>query len=284
MVVQKGVTGMGYKIGFAIGKENEEKQEDEVKMERLPGEKKTVKKSVVQVKFDGYGRALAYYNDSFDLQVGDLVFVDGKLCGKQGVVTEVNYNFKIKLSEYQKVVSVADTEVKGNLYFAGSHFVAFEKSVLPREKVKAWFMPPENEEEYVSGTDDTSFFLENLQEMNVRQPIAERGHEYYRQNRVRYICIDGTEGYAVVEGENHYEVEFTYDQGEISGLTCNCLCSYTCKHEVATMLQLKETLGYITEKYEAEYEESGYFAAICKTTLFRYAMDGEKKGCLRLGE
>ena len=143
MVVQKGVTGMGYKIGFVFGKENEEKQEDEVKMERLPGEKKTVKKSVVQVKFDGYGRALAYYNDSFDLQVGDLVFVDGKLCGKQGVVTEVNYNFKIKLSEYQKVVSVADTEVKGNLYFAGSHFVAFEKSVLPREKVKDWFMPPE---------------------------------------------------------------------------------------------------------------------------------------------
>ena len=49
------------------------------------------------------------------------------------------------------------------------------------------------------------------------------------------------------------------------------------------MLQLKETLGYITEKYEEEYEESGYFAAICKTTLFRYAMDGEKKGCMRLG-
>lgn len=49
------------------------------------------------------------------------------------------------------------------------------------------------------GNDDTSFLLENLQEMNVNQSIAERGHEYYRQNRVRYFCIDSTEGYAIVE-------------------------------------------------------------------------------------
>ena len=58
------------------------------------------KKSVVQVYFPSRGMNLAYYNDSFDLKVGDLVYVDGKLEGHRGQVTEVNYSFKIKLSDY----------------------------------------------------------------------------------------------------------------------------------------------------------------------------------------
>ena len=37
------------------------------------------RKSVVQVSFPGRGGALAYYNDQFDLKVGDRVYVEGKL-------------------------------------------------------------------------------------------------------------------------------------------------------------------------------------------------------------
>ena len=39
------------------------------------------------------------YNDLFDLHPGDLVYVDGKLEGHRGRVTDVNYNFKIKVSD-----------------------------------------------------------------------------------------------------------------------------------------------------------------------------------------
>ena len=35
------------------------------------------KKSLVQVYFPKRGMNLSYYNDQFDLQVGDTVFVDG---------------------------------------------------------------------------------------------------------------------------------------------------------------------------------------------------------------
>ena len=51
------------------------------------------------------GMGWAYYNDSFDLKVGDFVYVEGKLEGYRGQVTEVNYSFKIKPSDYKKVIA-----------------------------------------------------------------------------------------------------------------------------------------------------------------------------------
>ena len=93
------------------------------------------RKSVVQVYFPDRDRSYSYYNDQFDLQCGDIVFVEGKLEGVRGRVTEVNYNFKIKLSDYKRVIAVADTNVTGQFYMAGSHFVTFESDMLPSNKV-----------------------------------------------------------------------------------------------------------------------------------------------------
>ena len=138
------------------------------------------RKSVVQVRFPGKGMALSYYNDLFDLRVGDLVYVDGKLEGLLGRVTDVNYNFKIKISEYKKVIAVIDTEVHGQFFAAGSHFISFDPSALPKEQISMWFKAPAKEDdEYVSGSDDTSFRLDDLKGMNITSAIADRGHEYY---------------------------------------------------------------------------------------------------------
>ena len=52
------------------------------------------KKSVVQVCFAARNRTLAYYNDQFDLRPGDIVYVDGKLAGLRGQVTEVCITLK----------------------------------------------------------------------------------------------------------------------------------------------------------------------------------------------
>ena len=114
--------------------------------------------------------------------------------------------------------------------------------------------------------------------MKISAAIAERGHDYYMENRVRYISIDGTKGYAIVEGSEPYEVEFEYRNGEISQLVCSCFCSYSCKHEFAAMLQLKETLEMIEKHYAAQYDETGYFAAVNKGTLFAFAIDGKEAG------
>lgn len=69
------------------------------------------RKSLVQVRFPGKGMALTYFNDLFDLKVGDLVYVDGKLEGQLGCITDISYNFKIKISDYKKVIAVVDTTV-----------------------------------------------------------------------------------------------------------------------------------------------------------------------------
>ena len=241
------------------------------------------RKSLVQVRFSGKGMALTYYNDLFDLKVGDRVYVDGKLEGLLGRVTQISYNFKIKASDYQKVIAVVDTDVSGRFHMAGSHFVTFDMASLPVSKVKLWFNPPEKEEdEYISNADDSSFWLSDLKEMKISSAIAERGQNYYLENRVCYLCLDGTKGFAIVEGSEAYTVEFRYQNGEISQLICDCPCACTCKHEFAAMLQLRETLGLIEKHYAAEYAATGCFAAVAKGTLFSFAIDSKETGSFTL--
>ena len=258
-------------INFAIEEGNLQKQKTE----------KTVRKCLVDVYFGNIGRTYTYFNDQFELKVGDVVFVDGKLEGERGRVAKINYSFKIKLSDYKRVIAVADTEVHGELFFAGSHFVSFDPQVIPAEKIRTWFRPPVKEdEEFIAGTDGESFELEGLKGMKINDTIFERGKDYYIENHVKYICLDGNRGYAIVSGSEAYEVEFEYTEGKISNLLCNCFCNYNCKHEVAAMLQLQELLGITEKNYAEQYERSGYFAAILKGVFFSIVVDGHQKGSI----
>ena len=271
---------MSFKIGFTA-----ENNEDSLQEEAYTASQQTEapRKSVVQVYFEGRNTTLTYYNDRFDLHCGDTVFVDGKLEGIRGRIIKVNYNFKIKLSDYKRVIAVADTTVSGQFFNAGSQFLTFDRNAIPGSKVITWFRAPVKEEdEFVSSSDDTSFLLEKPESMDISPVIAERGVDYFIMGKVRYISIDGTKGYAIVEGGDGYEVEFDYRNGEISRLVCSCFCSYNCKHEFAAMLQLKETLEFIDKHYRDEYERTGYFAAINRMTLLRFAFDGKETGSFML--
>ena len=266
---------MAFKIGFSV--ETEKKLENEF----IPGASKrtTPKKSVVRVFFPQKNTTLSYYNELFDLRAGDLVYVDGKLEGLQGRVIEISYNFKIKLSDYRRVIALVDTDVSGDFYVAGSHCVSFDRKTLPYEKALLWFKAPgKDDDEIVSENDDFSFCLNDLSGMKIKSEVAERGHEYYIDNRVRYLCIDGHKGHAVVLGSEAYEVDFDYHDGEISNLTCDCFCTYRCKHDFAAILQLRETLEYIEKNYSSKYKETGYFAAINKADLFINAIDNKETG------
>ena len=281
MLKRKGkVKSMAFKIGFAAERSAENQNEIKCISE---SDVPAVRKSVVEVKFPGHSMALAYYNDMFDLKRGDLVYVDGKLEGIPGRVVDVNYNFKIKVSDYKRVIFVVDTDVRGQFFMAGSHFVTFDRDAIPNKKVVTWFKAPAKEEEvFVSGSDDTEFLLDDLSGMKIGSEIAKRGRDYYLENKVIYISIDGDKGYAIVEGGEVYEVEFEYRDGRIRGLVCSCFCSYNCKHEFAAMLQLSETLQLISENYKEEYERTAYFAAINKGVLFAFSIEGKDKGSFTL--
>ena len=267
---------MKFPIGFAFNDESKK-----VEMEPLVQQATVPVKSLVQVYFPERNQTLTYFNDQFDLKRGDFVFADGKLEGIRGIVREVNKNFKIKVADYKKVISVADTNVSGQMYMAGSHFVSFDATVLPYEKIRTWYLPPvKPEDEYETGNDDSVIVLDKLGDMKVSQAVWERGREYYMDNHVRYICVDAGHGRAIVEGERAYEVEFDFTDGEIRNLICSCSGGYTCKHEVAAMMQLRETLELI-EKHYADLHH-GYIAAIVKGDLFRFSIDSKESGSFRI--
>lgn len=264
---------MAAKIGF-VSNRSEDVNAAAPLETRKP--RRAPRKSVVRVKFGECGMALSYYNDRFDLACGDMVYVEGTRQGNLGCVVEVNYNFKIKLSEYKRVVAVVDTEVHGRFYMEGAYCLSFDRKALPNEQVLSWFKAPMDEEvEYASSNDGSSYALEDLNAMNFNPTIAERGEDYCQSDRVKYLSLNGACGYAIVQGGSAYELEFEYRNGQISNLSCSCFCSFNCKHEMAMLLLLRRLLAQIEENHAEEYARSDYFAAVLTETLFSFAVAGK---------
>ena len=277
---------MAFKIGFATDNVNDTpiNIEDDLPMIQY---KSSPRQSIVKVGFIGHNTTLAYYNDQFDLHNGDVVYVDGKMEGLPGRVIDINYNFKIKLSDYRRVIALADSKVHGTFYMMLAYFISFNRYAVPRSRAATWFLAPVNEEDaYVTGSDDTDYFsLDQLGGMRVSSAIVERGFDYFITNHVQYLCLDGTDGYAIVEGSesNYYEVEFQYtSNGAVGGITCTCPCGYHCKHEYAVMLQLRELLELVETKYADEYARNNFVSIIYKNALFRYALEWKESGSISL--
>lgn len=271
------------KIGFLGKKKDMAVQPEYPDYTKKQVEKKMPRRSVVQVYFSDSGMSLAYYNDRFDLEEGDLVYVDGKLAGQLGQVTEVNYNFKINLSRYKRVIALVDTTVHGEFFMTPRYVMTFIPQTLSPSQVVRWFKaPPTEEDTFVSGSDGSSFPLDQMEELEMSSAIKGRGYNYYLDHHVKYLCLDGTRGYAIVQGTEPYEVEFQYADGQISELTCTCFCSYHCKHEYATLLVLQDILKEIENSFEEDYEKSGYFACMDKRTFVSEAIMSKEKGKLVL--
>lgn len=232
----------------------------------------TGRKSLVRVWFENRSFECTYYNDEFDLKVGDVVFVEGKCEGERGRVTDVSYSFKIKLSDYKRVIAVADTDVRGEFDMLCEHIVSFERDVLPYSKVYSWFAPPLDVQDVVESDDDTAFLLEDMKGFKVSSLIADRGADYYSRNRVVYISVDDSCGKAIVLGSSPYTVEFCYQNGEIKSIRCDCYCVGACKHEVAAMLQLRDIIQELEDACSEKFKESNCFSAIYKPTFFAHAI------------
>ena len=233
--------------------------------------------SVVRVRFGSSSRELDYFNDKFDLTPGDLVFVDGKLAGQRGRIVAVSKHFKIKADDYKHVIGLADTDVCGQFCSAGSHLVTFDRAALPYRQFRSWVLPPKTDDtEYFVSFDEKATDLNQPSSWPIDTSIVQRGVDYYRDYRVQYLCLDGVEGKAIVDGTHPYEVAFHCDNGMITTLSCDCPCGFHCKHEVAALLQLQETLALVQERYAADWEAHGYFAAVLAPLFFSLAVDGNR--------
>lgn len=229
--------------------------------------------SVVRVFFPERGQAYSYYNGRFDLHDGDLVYVSGKLARQRGQVVAVDYNFRIRLADYQRVIGVADTAVHGTFYTLGAHLVTLEPNVLPFRQVRGWFLPPEADGEYAVGHGPGPVYA--LEQLSIPAGVAEKGHAYYMENRVIYLSVDGTAGHAIVLGTTPYELAFDYTDGAVSALVCSCYETGLCKHGAAVLLQLREMLETVRKHWSEAFAESGYFAAVSKQTFSLFTGSGD---------
>lgn len=239
--------------------------------------------SVVRVYFPERGRAYSYYNDRFDLHEGDVVYVSGKLAGLLGRVAAVDYNFRIRLADYERVIGAADRNVRGTFYVSGSHMLTLDHGALPYAQVRSWFFPPEADGEFVTGHGPgPTYTLDFLDQVSLPGETAGKGHACYAEGRVIYLSVDGTQGHAIVQGSTPYELTFTYTGGTVSALTCTCYETGLCKHGAALLLQLRETVDFLREEHEEAFAASDRFAAVSKRIFSHFAMDGSAGGCITL--
>lgn len=225
-------------------------------MNRIPGSGKTEERperpvynlpmSLVEVSFPGVQRTYAYFNDGFDLETGDLVYVSGCFAGRLGRVETVNYRFKVNLADYERVIAHPVVEIHGAYRQIMDKLVSCDAEAIDPDMLRSWVKPPvpegEEQPEYVQG-EGYSFDLERFVESDEVEPgILERAVDYCRSGRVRYLTLRSGIGTAFVEGSAWYEVNFTYKDGVVSDLYCECPYSRLCKHILAVLITLKELL------------------------------------------
>ena len=214
------------------------------------------------------------FTSDMEVSVDNIYQLDGS------VVEQMRQHVQKIASQYKREIAKADIPAINQFKMVGSHVVTFNRDAIPCCKVTQWFNAPQTAEP-VTG-EDQAFELNDLSGMNASAKIEERGRDYQLKHKVTYISLDGTQGKALVAGTEPYVLEFEYADGMIHNLTCSCSYGQRCKHEVATMLQLRETLDLIQANYGQEFAESGYFAALNKSDFIDCVMENAELGSFSL--
>ncbi|MBP3328736.1 MAG: hypothetical protein J6L91_07500 [Clostridia bacterium] len=260
---------MKFKLGFSLKDENE--NEETVTAEAAETEKSDCVRSVVNVRFAD-GRILPYYNDSFNLQKGDCVYVDGKLAGRIGTVIDVTTRFKVDLEYYKRVVAKLNFDFHGEFVKINTLMVSFDKKALPFEQVKSWYFPPkEKEQEFFTGDGYTFDLLEDEAYLDFK--VAKKAAELLDNGGLKYLSIIDGVGRAIIGNENLHIVEFRYNAETcvLTDIFCDCLAFGLCKHCVAVCLALHTLIN------DEQYDEEKSFCALDNFTFFENAIKNVKK-------
>lgn len=205
-----------------------------------------------------------------------------KIIGPSSVVEQMRQHIQNVAEQYKRVIAKDDIPAINKFKLVGSYVLTFDPNAIPCSRVMRWLNVPEPKVEELNVIDEHYFSLEDLSGMNASSKIEERGRDYQAKNKVSYICLDGSKGRALVEGSEPYVLEFEYSDGLIRDLACTCSYGHRCKHEVATMLQLKQILAIIHDNYCQEYAETGFFAALAKSEFIDCVIENTEFGNVAL--
>ncbi len=200
-------------------------------------------RSLVRVRFEDFERELTYFNDRFDLNCGDRVFVSGKLEGKPGFVTSVTTKFKIRLSDYERVIALAQTPIHGAYKPVADKMLSYDSNALSPEAFRTWILPPEeqvlDEEDEIIYGDGYEIPLDDPHRADGVEPaVFDRAVEYCRSGKIGYVSVKDGVGRAFVRGKEWYELEFRLRNNTIVEAYCGCPFPGLCKHLLAVAIML----------------------------------------------
>lgn len=236
--------------------------------------------TLVQVYFVAKDDVFLYLCEDIILHEGDHVYVSGKMKDTLGIVVDVRHQFKVRPSKYERVIAKIDTQLQGEFKIFNRLLLSFDRKSLGKEKISQWFFSPQGEEPYISTYRPAPFPLDDLTQFPIEHARLERGLQYYKEQRVVYMCIDDRYGYAIVRGSEHYEVEFEYNNGIIEDISCNCYCDGHCKHEFAVLLELQYMLQIVESEFKNEYSKNRYVATIDKDMVWQMSVRWTNKGTI----
>ena len=205
-------------------------------------------KSLVGVRFDCFDKELTYFNDRFDLKEGNRVFVSGKLAGKVGYIISVTTKFKIRLSDFERVIAVAQTPIHGSYVPVMDKMLSYDSSALSPEEFRTWFLPQEEE---IKDEDDEIIYGDGYviplddphKAEGATPPVFDRALEYCRTGKIGYVSVKNGIGRAYVAGSEWYELEFTIRNNAIQEAYCSCPYAGLCKHLLAVAIMLSVMAG-----------------------------------------
>ena len=195
-------------------------------------------RSLVSISFDRMNRPLTYYNDQFDLKPGDRVFVTGKLEGEVGLVESVTTKFRIRIADYQKVISLAQTPIHGTYAPKGNMMLSYDSDAPMPEDFRKWVLPPRNDEEQPENEvvfgDGYEIPLDDPSTAESVDPaVFDRAIDICRSGRIGYISVRNGEGKAFIHGSRWYELDFSLHDNMIQEAYCECPYAGLCKHLLA---------------------------------------------------
>jgi len=87
---------------------------------------------------------------------------------------------------------------------------------------------------------------------NFQHQIIKRGKDYYKAENVIQVIKNKNTFIAKVKGTDYYEVKITIDKdSKTLSCNCDCPCEFSCKHEYAVLLAIKNK-KYIEKELKEE--------------------------------
>ncbi len=260
-------------IGFSIG-ETPVKEDIVVRPKEAPAPVC----ALVLVRFIRDGRAYTYFNDKFVLEIGDHVFVNGKLAGQLGVVEKITTKFKINLADYKRVISKASVTLHGTYESIIDKMVIYDRDALSPDAFRASILPPKHwdsdedekkEEEIIIG-DGYELDLSALESNDeVNKAVLGRAIDYCQNGKVAYVAVRNGIGTAFVEGSTWYEINFRLCGNMLTEMYCDCFYPGLCKHLLAVAMTIQAMVKHGNLNPETDFvaiEENRFWNMVARTT------------------